>query len=286
MASTGIDPGEFRTAQRTAWNGAAGGWNKWQQLVEKGAGKVSARRVELAGIEPGDRVLDVGAGYGEPSLTAAKAVGPEGSVVASDISAEMLGFARQRAEAAGVENIEFVEVHAGELEFDEQSFDAAVSRWGIIFDPDGEGAAGRVRKVLKPGKKMAISSWAEPDKVPMLSVAIKTALDFLNADPPPPGMPGPLSRPTPEAIAGLLEGGGFSEVEVEEIEVVLDYDSAEDYAAFIHEIAPPVNALIDPHGPEKAKQTWEAITEAAREGAADDGTLTHKNLALIAHGKA
>jgi SAM-dependent methyltransferase len=281
-----IDPGEFRSGQKEAWNGAAGGWNKWQELVEKGASKVSERMVELAGVEAGNRVLDVGAGYGEPSLTAAKAVGPEGTVVATDISAEMLSYARDRAAKAGVENMEFEEIHAGALDFPHDSFDAALSRWGIIFDPDGEGAAGRVRKALKPGSKMAISSWATPDRVPMLAVAIQTALKHLNEDPPPKGMPGPLSRPTPEAIAGLLEGGGFSDVEVEEIEVVLTYDSAEDYAKFIHEIAPPVNAIIDPHGPDKAKETWEAITEAAREEAAEDGSVTHKNLALLAAGRA
>jgi len=286
MEAKAIDPGEFRSGQKKAWDGAAGGWDRWQELVESGAGGVSKRLVELAGVEAGSRVLDVGAGYGEPTVTAAKVVGPEGRVVASDLSAEMLSFARERAAAAGLDNIDFVEVDASALDFDEGSFDAALSRWGIIFDPDGEGAAAGVRRALKPGGRFAISSWGPPEKVPFLAVAIKTALAELNAEPPPPGTPGPLSRPTPEALSGLLEGGGFSGVEVEELEVSLAYDSAEDYAKFIHEIAPPVNALIDPHPEDVRERTWAAITEAAREGASEDGRIVHRNLALLAVGTA
>jgi len=286
MAASGIEPGEFRSKQRQAWEGAAAGWDRWKEMVEVGAARVSERLVEMAEVEPGSRVLDVGAGYGEPSLTAAKAVGPEGCVVATDISAAMLGFARQRAEGAGVENIEFAEVHAGELDFDQDSFDAALSRWGIIFDPDGEGAAARVRRVLRPGKRFAISSWATPDRVPFLGVAIRTALKELNADPPPPGTPGPLSRPTPDALSGLLEGGGFSDVRVDEADVVLTFGSAEDYARYVHEIAPPVNALIDPHPEDVRERVWAAIVEAAQEDASEDGSLVLHNLALLAAGRA
>jgi ubiquinone/menaquinone biosynthesis C-methylase UbiE len=86
--------------------------------------------VELAGVEPGSRVLDVAAGYGEPSLTAAAVAGPEGKVVATDISSEMLLYGRERAAAAGLENVEFVESVAAGLDFPAESFDAALSRSG------------------------------------------------------------------------------------------------------------------------------------------------------------
>src|SRR5919204_1779657 len=143
-----IDPVEFRDGQREAWNGAARGWRKWSPTIDAGTSAISARLVELAGVEAGSRVLDVAAGYGEPSLTAARRAGPDGSVVATDISAEMLAFGRERAAAAGLDNIEFVESDAPSLDFPEGSFDAAVSRLGIIFEPDGEAAAGRIRGFL------------------------------------------------------------------------------------------------------------------------------------------
>ncbi len=286
MEAKAVDPTEFREGQRTQWNKAASGWRKWSDLIDASAGAVSRRLVELAGVEPGSRVLDVAAGYGEPSMTAAMAAAPNGGVVATDISAEMLAFGRERSAAAGVTNIEFVESGAQDLDFPEHSFDAAVSRWGIIFEPDGEGAAAKVRGFLKPGARMAISSWGQPDDVPFLAIPMRTAMQKLDVPPPPPGTPGPLSRPTHEALGGLLEGGGFSGVAVEDTDVTFAWESPEEFTTFVREIAPPISAMIDPHPPEVQDETWAAITEATRAHAADDGTVTLTSRVLMASGAA
>ena len=286
MESTSLDAVQFRDGQRQQWNSAATGWRKWSELIDESASGISERLVELAGIAPGSRVLDVAAGYGEPSLTAAKVAGPQGSVTATDISAEMIAFGRQRAAAAGLGNLEFVESDAAGLEFPGGSFDAALSRWGIIFEPDGEAAAARVRGFLAPGSRMAISSCGPPDRVPFLGIPAKTAKQRLEVPPPPPGTPGPLSRPTPEALGGLLEAAGFSNVEVEETEVTFEWQSPEEFTAFIKEIAPPITAMIDPHPQDVQDETWEAITEATRQAARDDGTVKLSNLVLLAVGRA
>ncbi len=281
-----VDPAEFRDGQRKQWNQAATGWRKWSELIDRSASAVSERLVELAGVEPGSRVLDVAAGYGEPSLTAARVAGPEGSVVASDISAEMLAYGRERASAAGLDNIEFVESDAAGLDFAEGSFDSALSRFGIIFEPDGEGAAARVRAFLKPGGRMAIASWGQPEEVPFIAIPMATAIQRLNVPPPPPGTPGPLSRPTPEALGGLLEGGGFSEVRTEDVQVTMEWESPEEFTTFVKDIAPPIRAIIDPHPEEVQDETWQAITDAIRQQAGDDGTVKLTNLVLMAAGSA
>jgi ubiquinone/menaquinone biosynthesis C-methylase UbiE len=286
MEGTTINPVEFRDAQRKQWDTAASGWSKWRQLMEESVTVISERLVEIADVQPGNRVLDVACGLGEPTRTAARAAGPDGSVVATDISAEMLAFARELAKAEGLGNIEFVEADASSLDFPQDSFDAAVSRWGIIFEPDAEGAAARIRGFLKPGARMAISSWGQPEQVPMLAVPMQTAMKRLDVPPPPPGTPGPLSRPTHEAIAGLLEGGGLSDVEVEEQEVVLEWESPEQFTTFVKEIAPPITAMIEPHPPEEQEATWAAITEAIRERADKDGAVRLANQVLMAAGKA
>lgn len=286
MEAKSIDAAEFRDKQRDQWNSAAVGWNEWSELIDRSAGKVSERLVEMAGIKEGDRVLDVAAGYGEPSLTAARRVGPEGSVVATDISAEMLEFGGKRAAANDVENIEFMQSDASSLDFPPESFDAAVSRWGIIFEPDGEGAAAKVRGFLKRGGHFAISSWGPPERVPFIAIAMKTAMEKLEVPPPPPGTPGPLSRPTPEAIGGLLEGGGFTGVEVEELEVAWPFDSAEEYTAYAKAIVAPVVAMISPHPEDVQRETWQAITDAAREHAGSDGRIEFQNQVLVAAGQA
>src|SRR4051812_21700157 len=193
--TTTVEPVEFRTGQRTQWNTAAAGWKKWSPLVDKGAGPVSERLVELARIERGHRGLDVAAGYGEPALAAARRVGPDGEVVATDISAEMLAFGRERAATAGLENVRFIEADAAALDFPAGSFDAALSRWGIIFEPEPETTAARIRGFLKPKARMAIASWGSIDRVPMFALTIGTVIKLLETPPPPTGTPGPLARP-------------------------------------------------------------------------------------------
>ncbi|HEX8648697.1 MAG TPA: methyltransferase domain-containing protein [Thermoleophilaceae bacterium] len=286
MEGRAIDAGEFRAAQRSSWDSAASGWEKWMPFKEAAAAPVSRRIVELAGVAPGHRVLDVACDYGEPSLTAARAAAPGGHVVATDISAEMLAAGRERAEREGVGNVEFVESAAAALDLEPQSFDAAVSRWGLIFEPDGEEVATHLRSFLKPDAHFAISSWGSPERVPWIGMPIRVATSRLGVEPPPPGRPGPLSRPTPEAIAGLLSGGGFADVEVEEIEIEFRWESPDQFTEFCHDIIAPLRALIDPHPEDVQRDAWAAVTDAARELAGGDRPLAMTNLVLLASGRA
>jgi enediyne biosynthesis protein CalE5 len=286
MEGTGVDQHEFRAGQRRDWDQASKGWREWSEFIDRTTAPVSERLLAMARVEPGQRVLDVAAGYGEPSLTAAKIVGPEGEVVATDISAGMLAYGRERAAAAGLQNLEFIESDAVSLDFPPGSFDAALSRWGIIFEPNGEGAAGRVRGFLKPGARMAISSWGPPERVPFMAVPMGTVMKVLEVPPPPPGRPGPLSRPTPAAIGGLLEGGGFSDVEVDELEITFEYDSAEEFTRSVQELVPPITNLVKSHPPEVQHQVWQAVTDAARAYVSEDGSLRLTNLVLVAAGQA
>jgi enediyne biosynthesis protein CalE5 len=286
MQGTPLDQREFRDGQRSNWNEASKGWREWSEFIDRSTAPVSERLVAMARVEPGHRVLDVAAGYGEPSLMAARAVGAQGEVVATDISTGMLAYGRERAAAAKLQNVRFVESDAASLDFPPSSFDAALSRWGIIFEPDGEGAAARVRSFLKPGGRIAISSWGPPERVPFIAVPMATVMKLLEVPPPPRGMPGPLSRPTATAIGGLLEGGGFSDVEVDELEVTFEYDSAEEFTRSTQEMIPPVTNMLKPYPPELQQQVWEAVTDAARARASEDGSVRLTNLVLVAAGQA
>jgi SAM-dependent methyltransferase len=281
-----IDPVDFRAAQHRHWDSAAVGWKEWSEFNDRADGHISERLVELAGVESGSRVLDVAAGYGEPALTAARRAGPEGRVVATDISAEMLAFGRERAAAAGLGNVEFMESDAAGLDFPHESFDAAVSRWGLIFEPDAEAAAERIRGFLKPDARFAIASWGEPDQVPFLSIPMRTTRERLGLPPPPEGTPGPLSRPTPDAIGGLLEGGGFSNVAVERDEVTFEFASPEQFTAYVRAIAAPIRAMIEQHAGDAQEEAWDAITRAAADAGGGSGPLTLSNTVLLASGTA
>jgi SAM-dependent methyltransferase len=259
---------------------------EWREFNDRADRHISERLVELAGVRSGSRVLDVAAGYGEPALTAARKAGAEGRVVATDISAEMLVFARERAATAGLDNVEFIQSDASSLDFPRGSFDAAVSRWGIIFEPDAEAAAGRVRGFLKRGARIAISSWGKPNEVPFLSIPMRTTRERLGVPPPHPGTPGPLSRPTPETIGGLLEGGGFSNVSVERDEVIFEFDSPEHFTAYVRAIAAPIRAMIEQHASGAQEEAWDAITRAAADAGGGTKRLRLSNTVLLASGTA
>ena len=120
----------------------------------------------------------------------------------------------------------------------------------------------------------------------MLSIAMGTVMSRLGVAPPPPGTPGPLSRPTPEAIGGLLEGGGFSDVEVEETEVSFEWESADEFVAMVKDTVPPLVAMIERNAPDNPDAAWKAILEAVEEKASDDGSVRFSNLVLLAVGRA
>jgi len=131
-----------------------------------------------------------------------------------------------------------------------------------------------------------ISSWGPPERVPFIGLPMGAAMRTLGVDPPPPGTPGPLSRPTPEALGGLLAGGGFSDVKVEETEVSFKWESAHEFVDIVKDTVPPLVALIAKQAPDDPGRAWDAILEAVKERASDDGTVTFSNLVLLAVGRA
>ena len=107
-------------------------------------------------------------------------------------------------------------------------------------------------------------------------------MERLDVRPPPPGTPGPLSRPTPDALGGLLEGGGFSKVAVEQDEVTYEFDSPEHFTAYVRAISAPIRAMIEQHAGEAREEAWDAITKTAAEAGGGSGPLSFSNVVLLA----
>jgi enediyne biosynthesis protein CalE5 len=258
-----FDPAQYRDSMRTEWRDAAPGWRAWLEVLEAADGgqAVSRTLVQLAGIGPGDAVLDVAAGYGEPGLTAARAVGPGGHVVCTDISAEMLAVARERAAAAGLDNIEFLEGDAQELAFEEASFDAVLSRQGLQFLTDVAGVLARLRSFLKPHGRLAAAVWGPPQTV-HFAAPVPLIRAELQLPPPPAGIPGPFALADAGQLAGLVEAAGFTDVETGTLTAIYQPGSAELATRWLRDVAPPITALVDAQSPEVQERVWAKVTQA------------------------
>ena len=272
-----FDPTEYKSAQRQDWSNAAAGWKQWWETMERGAQVVSDRLVELAEIQPGQRVLDVATGIGEPAVTAARRVGPTGRVVATDQAPQMLAIARERAATLGLTQMEFREVDAEALDFPERTFDAVLSRWGLMFLPALPGALARMHRILVPGGRLAAAVWGPPPKVPLISVAMGTVREQVQAPPPPPGMPGPFSLADVTILEQALREAGFSDVRTERLTVTFEWSSPEDYTRFHQAIAAPIIAIVAAQPVERRAGIWQAVTEAARKHAGSSGTVRMAN---------
>jgi enediyne biosynthesis protein CalE5 len=280
-ASVAFDPADFKRTVRTEWQSAAAGWRKWLRVVEseQGGQRHSAKLVELARLWPGASVLDVGGGYGEPSLAAARVVGPQGRVVCTDISSEMLAVGHERAAEAELGNVEFVTCDAEELEFDDESFDAVLSRAALMFLPDPAVTLRRLHAFLRPGGRLAASVWgAQPDV--QFSAAFPVILRELELPPPPPGRPGPFALSDPEKLAALAAEAGFREVETGTLSVVFETDTPEEYSEFIRDVAPQLTTLLNGRSAAVKERVLGKVVEAYRQFLNQEGRVSTDNQAL------
>src|SRR6266446_62336 len=134
-----FDPVAFKETTRQQWQNAAAAWQRWTPTLQAWLGPVTEAMLDMADLQPGDKVLDLAAGAGEPSLSAAQRVGPSGHVLATDISSNILEFAEKTARERGLTNFETRVMDGENSDLAEASFDAVISRLGLIYFPDRNG---------------------------------------------------------------------------------------------------------------------------------------------------
>lgn len=286
MGTPAFDPVRYKADQRRNWDALAAGWYKWWHVFERGAQPVSDRLVDLAGVGPGQRVLDVATGIGEPAVTAARRVGPTGRVLAVDQAPRMLAMASERTAALGLRHVEFREIDAEALDVPENAFDAVVCRWGLMFLPDLPGALGRMRRALSPGGRLAAAVWSVPHEVPMISLPMRVVREKLDVPPPPPGTPTPFSLADPDVLRQALARAGFTRVRTERLTVTMEFPSVEEYVGFQREIGGQLAAAMADQPAERRDEVWRGIAEAVRRYAAPDGSvrLANQTICVVAQG--
>src|SRR4051812_22696285 len=158
------------TAQRPILSAEAV-WQKYDRMEARLTAPLSERMLELAGVGPGMRVLDLATGRGEPAVAGAHRVGPSGAVLGVDISASMLDMARERAQREGVTNLELRVLDAASLdELPADHFHSTLIRWGLMYMDAKVAALRGARRAMVPGGRLVAAVWAEPERVSYFSL--------------------------------------------------------------------------------------------------------------------
>ena len=170
--------------------------------------------------------------------------------------------ASRRAKADGLDNIQFVEMDAEQLRFTDASFDAVTNAYGLMFCPDPPRALAEVRRVLKPGGRVALTTWDDPSKSPFFSVISGVAASFLSLQPPDPAAPGPFRFAPTGQLETLLREAGFSDVRVESLPATFELASADEYFRVFRDVA--WKARVASLSDADLARFREAVAEAAR----------------------
>ncbi len=259
---------EIKQRQRAQWDASAPGWRKWEHHLLHNLQPLTDMLVRNAGIRPGYSVLDLACGTGEPALTIAKIVGPSGRVVGVDLAPGMLAVARERMVSQGLKNVSFQANEHDDLPvLQDNSFDAAVCRRGLMFMPDPARMLKAMRRVLKPGGKASVVVWGPPEKAPFLTVPMKAvAKQLSDLKSVPPGTPGgPFGIPSQEMLGGIFTEAGFSRFNSQTANVtVFDANSPEEYWEAATETAGPIVLLLSSMAPDKKKAVREELIQTLR----------------------
>jgi enediyne biosynthesis protein CalE5 len=271
---TGFDLAAYKASQEREWTATAEGWREQYSVSERQWQQVSAGLLERARVRPGDRVLDVATGIGEPALAAAALAGPNGRVVGTDLSAAMIAIAAGRAREQRITNVAFEVADADTGQLPAGPFDAAVCRWALMFFADLPVALAGIRRALAPGGWLAASVVGAPDRYPLVTTVVGAICAALELPPPPPphGRPGFFSLCDPDLLRAALSDAGFAEVSVEPFDIVYQFDSGEQLADWQFAISAPVNALLAAR-PERRAQAHQAVAHAAGQHRHPDGTI-------------
>lgn len=224
-------------------------------------------------------MLDVACGAGYPALAAARAVQPGGRVVATDLSRQMLDGAAERARAEGLDNIEFVQQDAEDLQFYGLSYDAVTNAYGLMFCPDPPRALAAAHRVLVRDGRIALVTWDLPSQSPFFTVIRDVAADFFVLRDPGPDEPSPFRFASADVLRSMLEEAGFSSVHVDRLTMTFECVSALDYCQIFKDYG--WKSRIDALPSEENARFYQALTEATQPYA-DSGRLRFAATSLCA----
>ena len=227
-----FDPERYKTTTRQQWDTASQAWYDWGPTLQQWLGPATQLMLDMAGVKPGSRVLDVAAGAGDQTVETARRVGPTGSVLATDISPKILEFAERNACILGHTKVGTRVMDGENLDVEPGSFDAVISRVGLIYFPDQHKALTGMRKALKPGGRLGAMVYSTADRDQSFSIPVSIIRRRANLPAPAPGQPGPFSLGGEGVLRDALTRAGFQDVQERRVPATLKMKSGAECLRF------------------------------------------------------
>ena len=248
-----------------AWSSrdAVQAWQRSSAARNLTLAAATERMLDLAALLPGMRVLDLGTGTGDQAFAAAARVGPEGHVLATDISPEMVAEAAAGAARAGLGNVATRVLDVAAIDLEPDRWDAVISRNGLMFTPDLAGALSGARRVLRAGGRLAVIAWSAPERNPFHGTPLAVLRALGRPAPPDAELVRAFSLGAPGALARALAAAGFRDVVVEPVPAPRRQASVAEAIAAQHDSHPLARVMA--HLDEAARaEAWAGIERAYR----------------------
>jgi SAM-dependent methyltransferase len=259
-------------AQIDYWNSAAGDtWAGLQELLDRQIAPLGHEALRALAPDHGEHVIDIGCGCGETSVDLAARVGATGRVVGVDISKPMLGVARRRPLPPGVVRPEFREVDAQAGDLGLRIFDAAYSRFGVMFFSDPLAAFVNIRASLKQCGRLAFVCWRGLTENGWMREPLEAASPWLPPSAPDPTAPGPFAFADERRLRSLLTGAGFGSVAIDPFNTRIGGCDLEQSLKLALRIG-PLGAAIREY-PDLQLKVMDAVREVLNRHTTADGVL-------------
>ncbi|HVY14561.1 MAG TPA: methyltransferase domain-containing protein [Rhodopila sp.] len=258
MAQTGKSP--MTETVEAQWAAAAEGWDAQASVLDAWLSGPTRTMLDLAGIEPGSRVLDIAAGAGGQTIVLAQRVGRQGRILATDLSPFLVERLRGNVARAGLRMVEARAADAQMPLTETDAFDAAICRLGLMLMAEPPLCLSATHAALKSGGRFSAMVFAGPDANPCIRILMATAARHAGVPPRDPFAPGGLlSLGRPGYLDQLFRAVGFSDVSTFQIEAPFRLPSVDDYIAFLRAAAAPVIALLSHLDPDAQDAAWADI---------------------------
>jgi SAM-dependent methyltransferase len=262
---------EANIDQAVLWNGSSGeAWAELQSVLDEMWAPFERVLIEH-GVRAGtDRVLDIGCGSGATTLAAAKRLHGGGSCLGVDLSSQLIETARRRAMEEKVDNAVFARGDAQTHVFEPESFDAVISRFGVMFFGDPVAAFVNIHGAARSGAVLALVVWRGPADNPFMTTAARAAAPFLpTLATPDPSTPGQFGFADPERVRQILESSRWTHVDIRPLDVSVSL-TERDLRTYVTRLGPVGRALQDVD--ERTREQASAAVHGAFDSFVIDGT--------------